>query len=50
MIEAGGPSTEVVELAARHCVRPTGGSHGRTTDASAQRYNGVNLRGSLEVG
>jgi len=24
MIEAGGPSTEVSELAARHCVRPTG--------------------------
>jgi hypothetical protein len=50
MIEAGEPSTEVSEHAARHCVRPTGGSHARTTDAPEQRYNDVNLRGSLEVG
>ena len=32
------------------CARPTGGSHGRTTEAPEQRFNGVNLRGTLEVG
>jgi hypothetical protein len=32
------------------CARPTGGSHGRTTDAPEQRFNGVNLRAPLEVG
>jgi hypothetical protein len=30
--------------------RPTGGRHGRTTDAPEQRFNGANLRETLEVG
>ena len=34
----------------KECARPTGGSHALTTDASEQRFNGVNLRGTLEVG
>ena len=34
----------------KECARPTGGRHGRTTDAPEQRFNGVNLRGTLEVG
>jgi hypothetical protein len=39
-------------LAARDvgCARPTGGNHGRTTDAPEQRFNGLNLRATLEVG
>ena len=32
------------------CARPTGDGHDRTTDAPAQRFNGVNLRATLEVG
>jgi len=34
----------------KECARPTGGSHALTTDAPEQRFNGVNLRGTLEVG
>jgi hypothetical protein len=49
MREAGGPSTEVVELVLGLCT-PHRDSHARTMDAPAQRYNGVNLRGTLEVG
>jgi len=30
--------------------RPTGIAHGRTTDAPEQRFNGANLRETLEVG
>jgi hypothetical protein len=51
MREAGAPSTEVVVLALWvGCARPTGGSHGRTPGAPEQRFNGVNLRATLEVG
>jgi hypothetical protein len=32
------------------CARPTGGSHGRITDDPAQRFNGENLKATLEVG
>jgi hypothetical protein len=48
MRETGAPSTE--EAVSVSCARPTGGRHGRTTDAPEQRFNGVNLRGTLEVG
>src|SRR5215204_1885152 len=34
----------------RCCARPTGGRHGRTTNAPAQRFNGTNLSETLEVG
>jgi hypothetical protein len=34
----------------KECARPTEYMHGRTTDASEQRFNGVNLRETLEVG
>src|SRR5215218_2095979 len=34
----------------KECARPTGGRHGRTTNAAAQRFNGANLRATLEVG
>jgi hypothetical protein len=30
------------------CARPTGGSHALTKDAPEQRFNGTNLRGTLE--
>jgi hypothetical protein len=52
MREAGLPSTSgkwkscVMEC----CARPTGDSHGRTTDVPKQRFNGTNLRATLEVG
>jgi hypothetical protein len=42
MIEAGAPSTGGV--AVRRCARHTGGSHGRTTDARAQRRGGAKRR------
>jgi hypothetical protein len=32
------------------CARPTGDTHGRTTDAPEQHFNGTNLRETLEVG
>jgi hypothetical protein len=38
------------ELYTECCARLTGGSHALTTDASEQRFNGVNLRETLEVG
>jgi len=34
----------------KECARPTGGSHGRTTNAPAQRFNGTNLTATLGVG
>jgi hypothetical protein len=34
----------------RSCAHPTGIAHARTTDASEQRFNVVNLRETLEVG
>jgi hypothetical protein len=34
----------------KECARPTGGRHGRITDAPAQRFNAANLRATLEVG
>ncbi len=37
MIEAGAPSTEEVALLSGMCARPTGGSHTRTAQGSAQR-------------
>jgi hypothetical protein len=42
MREAGAPSTE--EVVAVSCARPTGGSHGRTTDDPAQRFKGAKRR------
>jgi hypothetical protein len=45
--EHGGPLVDPADIG---CARPTGGSHGRTTDAPEQRFNGVNLRDTLEVG
>jgi hypothetical protein len=39
LIEAGAPNTgELQASMARVCARPTGGSHGRTTDDPAQRF------------
>jgi hypothetical protein len=42
MREAGAPSTE--EVVAVSCARPTGGSHGSTTDDPAQRFKGAKRR------
>ena len=42
MIEADAPSTE--EVVSVSCARPTGGSHGLTTDAPAQRIKGAKLK------
>jgi hypothetical protein len=39
-----------VHALGKECARPTGGSHALTTDAPEQRFNGVNLRETLEVG
>jgi hypothetical protein len=51
MREAGAPNTRKCEVCCgKRCARPTGGRHGRTTNAPAQRLNGSNLRGTLEVG
>src|SRR5215212_8744076 len=48
MIEAGATSTlrNVTRLSAVQgcCARPTGGSHGRTTDACAQRFKDAERR------
>jgi hypothetical protein len=44
MREADAPSTEEATLAHRVGARPTGGSHGLTTDALAQRSKGAKLR------
>ena len=47
MIEADEPSTGA--LAARYieCARPTGGSHGRTTDAPSQGRGGRKAKAAL---
>ena len=50
MIEAGEPSTSEFQECSRRCARPTGDSYGRTTNAPAQRFDGANLRATLEVG
>jgi hypothetical protein len=51
MREAGAPNTRKLLLRfGIGCARPTGDTHGRTTDAPAQRFNGANLRATLEVG
>ena len=51
MIEAGAPNTRKLEVCfGNRCARPTGYGYGRTTDAPAQRFNGANLRATLEVG
>jgi hypothetical protein len=51
MREAGAPNTRKLLLRfGQLCARPTGDSHGRTTDAAAQRFNGENLTATLEVG
>jgi hypothetical protein len=42
MIDASATSTE--EVVSVSCARPTGGSHGRTTDAPAQRFKGAKRR------
>ena len=45
MREAGGPSTgESLGMDCKGCARPTGGSHGRTTDVPAQRFEGKKRR------
>jgi hypothetical protein len=48
MIEAGGPSTggygKSDMLTSWCCARPTGGSHGRTTGDSTQRFEGAKQR------
>jgi hypothetical protein len=44
MREADAPSTEEATLAHRVGARPTGGSHGLTTDAPAQRSKGAKLK------
>jgi hypothetical protein len=49
MREAGVPSTWSVTALAEYA-RPTGDSYGRTTNAPAQRFDGANLRATLEVG
>jgi hypothetical protein len=41
---------EVVGVFWVGCARPTGDSYGRTTNAPEQRFNGVNLTATLEVG
>ena len=41
---------EVVGVFWVGCARTTDDSYGRTTDAPEQRFNGVNLRETLEVG
>jgi hypothetical protein len=38
MREAGEPSTGVVTVLCRECVRPPGDGHGRTTRGPAQRW------------
>jgi hypothetical protein len=48
MIEAGAPSTsEFQECYPKTCARPTGGSHGRTTDDPAQRFKGAKAKAAL---
>jgi hypothetical protein len=42
MREADAPSTG--ECTHTECARPTGGSHGRTTEAPAQRFKGAERR------
>jgi hypothetical protein len=44
MIEADAPSTEEVVCTLAERARPTGGSHGLTTDAPAQRIKGAKLK------
>src|SRR5215213_6742855 len=42
MIEAGAPSTgKSLACVTKCCARPTGGSHGRTTEGPAQRGEGA---------
>jgi len=52
MREAGLPSTsgKWKSCITECCARPTGGSHGLTTDAPEQHFDGANLRETLEVG
>jgi hypothetical protein len=51
MREAGALNTRKLLLRfGQLCARPTGGSHGLTTDAHEQRFNGTNLTATLEVG
>src|SRR5215207_1851253 len=44
MIEAGAPSTGCCRYRLAWCARPTGGSHGRTTDDPAQRFKDAKRR------
>jgi hypothetical protein len=44
MREAGAPSTGCCRYRLAWCARPTGGSHGLTTDAPAQRIKGAKLK------
>jgi hypothetical protein len=48
MIEASAPSTgKSLACVTKWCARPTGGSHGRTTDAPAQGRGGAKRRPRL---
>jgi hypothetical protein len=46
MIEADAPSTEVVVSVS--CARPTGGSHGLTTDDPVQHGEGAKRKAALQ--
>ena len=48
--EVGLPSTSGKWKSTECCARLTGGSHALTTDAPEQRFNGVNLMETLDVG
>jgi hypothetical protein len=51
MREAGAANRRKLLLRfGQFCARPTGYIHGRTIDAPEQRFNGANLRATLEVG
>jgi hypothetical protein len=50
MIEAGAPSTDELSLNFRGCARPTGGSHGRTTEGPAQRFKVAKAKGRAKEG
>ena len=51
MREAGAPNTRKLLLRlGKNRAHPTGDGHDRTTNALAQRFNGVNLKATLELG
>jgi hypothetical protein len=48
MIDAGAPSTEEATLAHRVGARPTGDSHGLTTDDPVQHGEGAKRKAALQ--